>query len=393
MLTASAWSRRSDPAQAVAEASDRLTARLGGRPSFVVAQHTVALAADQVAAALAVRFPGVPLHGGTSCQGVMTEEGFIADGSVLGLFGVLDPDGAFGVASAELGADPEAAAMAAAERALDAAGRPGERPDLVWITGAPGREEHILGGLRLLFGPGVPVAGGSSADDAVAGGWSQFAGTQVHRDGVVVSVLFPSRGLSFSFHSGYDPTAHHGRVTASSGRTILTIDGEPAAAVYDRWTGGVLGGARQGGGNVLALTTLTPLGRVVQDVGGIPYYQLSHPNQVTPEGGLTLFSDIATGDEVVLMRGSPETLVTRAGRVAHSALGDGTSTPAGALVIYCAGCMLTVRGRMDEVSAAVRSALGGRPFLGCFTFGEQGCLPGGNNRHGNLMISVLAFHA
>ena len=63
----------------------------------------------------------------------------------------------------------------------------------------------------------------------------------------------------------------------------------------------------------------------------------------------------------------------------------------GALVIYCAGCMLTVQDEMEEVAAEVREALGGKPFLGAFTFGEQGCFTGGENRHGNLMISVVVF--
>jgi hypothetical protein len=29
--------------------------------------------------------------------------------------------------------------------------------------------------------------------------------------------------------------------------------------------------------------------------------------------------------------------------------------------------------------------------MGMFSFGEQGCLFGGENRHGNLMISAIIF--
>ena len=63
----------------------------------------------------------------------------------------------------------------------------------------------------------------------------------------------------------------------------------------------------------------------------------------------------------------------------------------GALVIYCAGCMLTVQDRMGEVAQGVCQVLGDKPFLGSFTFGEQGCFIGGSNHHGNLMISVVVF--
>ncbi len=44
---------------------------------------------------------------------------------------------------------------------------------------------------------------------------------------------------------------------------------------------------------------------------------------------------------------------------------------------------------MDDVVGHLNDALDGHPFLGSFTFGEQGCFIGGENRHGNLMISVL----
>jgi hypothetical protein len=55
--------------------------------------------------------------------------------------------------------------------------------------------------------------------------------------------------------------------------------------------------------------------------------------------------------------------------------------------------MLGIQPRMQEVVESLRGALGERPFLGTFTFGEQGCFVGGENRHGNLMISVLTFGA
>lgn len=142
-------------------------------------------------------------------------------------------------------------------------------------------------------------------------------------------------------------------------------------------------------------TSLFPLGRVVGNTGGVPYFQLSHPDSITSEKSLTLFSNIQVGDEVYLMQGSVESLVSRAERVAQTAIQLSEADPsriAGALVIYCAGCMLTVKDRMSDVVKSICSGLGeGVPFLGSFTFGEQGCFLGGENRHGNLMISILVF--
>ena len=94
------------------------------------------------------------------------------------------------------------------------------------------------------------------------------------------------------------------------------------------------------------------------------------------------------------MNGSADSLTARAGRVASLARATGRLDQAaisGALMIYCGGCMLSVRDRLDEVTDGVNSALDGAPFLGAFTFGEQGALVRAGNRHGNLMISCIIF--
>ena len=265
---------------------------------------------------------------------------------------------------------------------------------MIWITQAPGQEEQVLQGLLDFVGPHVPIGGGSSSDDLAGGGWLQFTNEAVFTNAVVVAVLFTSRGVIFSCHSGYEPTQFKATVTKGGGRTISELGGRPAAQVYNEWSGGTITSALAEGGQVLMKTTLSPLGRVVGKTGEIPYFQLSHPNQVTADGSMTVFSDVAVGDEMFLMCGSPESLVSRVGRVARflrRPSGEDHQI-VGAIVIYCAGCMLTIQDRMTEVVSTIRTDLGDEvPFLGVFTLGEQGCFLGGENRHGNLMISVLAF--
>ena len=64
---------------------------------------------------------------------------------------------------------------------------------------------------------------------------------------------------------------------------------------------------------------------------------------------------------------------------------------AGALIIYCAGCMMAVHNEMQTVVKGFRKALGSQPFLGLHTFGEQGCAVPGENLHANLMMSIIVF--
>jgi hypothetical protein len=144
------------------------------------------------------------------------------------------------------------------------------------------------------------------------------------------------------------------------------------------------------------MASWTPLGRAVSEVGGFPYYLLSYPVSALPDGALLVFTEIQQGDEVILMTGSADSLVSRAGRAASVAVSTALFEPEdlrGALLLYCAGCMLGVQERMPEVVASLRTAVRNAPFLGAFTLGEQGGFIGVENRHGNLMIAVLVFGA
>ena len=369
---------------------------------------------QQIARFLANRFPAAALIGGTSCGGSMSTTGLGGPGSI-GLLLIDDEEGHYGSAGQPFDRDPADCAEAALRAALADADCQGELPELVWIYQAPGREEQVIAGLRRIVGERCPIIGGSSSDNQITGAWRQLGPRGPMADGLVVAVFFPSGGLGVAFQGGYEPTGHTGIVTAvaceheepegqdqatsggddrpMSGRRILTIDNEPAALVYDRWLGGALASRLAAGGNILAETTMDPLGVDAGSIEGVHQYLLIHPEQVLADGSLSTFAAIAVGTRVYGMHGDRAQLIDRAGRVATAAalgLPGGPTTLAGALIVYCAGCMLAVGEAMPAVAATVSASLGGRPFVGCFTFGEQGCLLD-RNAHGNLMISAVAF--
>ena len=359
-----------------------------------------------IAAFLRERFPDAALLGGTSCAGVMSEAG-LAGGGSIGLLLVEDPDGDYGTAAVRLEGDAADCAERALHAALDNAGCAGELPELIWIYQAPGREEAVIEGLRRVVGDRCPIIGGSSADNEVAGEWRQIGPDGPMRDGLVVGVFFSSGGIGFAFQGGYEPSGESGIVTRvgfgpagdsgivtkSRGREIISIDGKPAAQVYNDWVGGVLSDKLDGGGNILKDTTMFPVGVDAGKIEGITNYLLVHPDRILPNGALSTFADIEEGAQLFSMRGNKARLVERAGKVATTAaatLPGGPDSLAGGLVVYCAGCMLAVGDEMPKVSTAVSESFDGRPFIGCFTFGEQGSMLD-RNAHGNLMISAIAF--
>jgi len=362
-----------------------------GAPDFVALHQSVpSLDAGLLSKLESVR----AVHGATSCLGVMSNSGPHVEAGA-GAFAIWDPDGDYGTAVVPFDGDPRMAARRAVEDALMHADRPGEAPDLIWLSASPGQEELVLAGLEDIVGHNVPILGGSAADNTIEGAWRIFDGATDTSEGVVVSVLFPSRPVSFAYHNGYAPTQHHGTVTETDGRFLKTIDGRPAAAVYDAWTGGqVIPEDMSEPVGILSASTLFPLGRHLDDVGGVPYYLLAHPSGATPDGALELFADLEVGEQLTLMTGASEQLTQRAGKVASLAVQAGDMAPsdvAGALMVYCGGCMLAVKDDLANVVDGVKEALPNTPFLGIFTFGEQGVVLNGDNRHGNLMISAIVF--
>lgn len=378
--------------EAVDDVLEGLRVRLGGEPTHLFLAGHEGVDPCALRDALCAR-TSATFQAASSCGGALTDAGVLPTGGLAGL-GIRDENGAYGVSHGELGDDPEAAGRDGARRAVAASGRPGELPGLVWLHAAPGAEEAVLAGIGSELGPSSMVFGGSSADEEVAGRWWQASSAGASGEGVTLGALYPSCRVMSGFRSGYAPTTTRFLVTSALGRTVLTLDGRPAAEVYDAATGGSLAQVRAaGGGNVLPSTTLAPLG-VEQPGEGQAVHLLSHPRAVTPDDGLSTFTELEVGATVTLMSGSCASLETRAAQLADELLegaGWSLSDVHGALLIYCAGCRLTMGDRMDRVAARLSERLGGAPMLGVFTFGEQGCLNDDAPLHGNLMISLTLF--
>ena len=395
MITASSFSTSSDTKQALKDAYACLENKLGGSPSWMAVHVTYQHSGEVITTTLETLAPGVPFQGGTSCLGVMTEAGFHSDqGLSLGLFGIRDPAGVYAVGYAEATASYSLqTGYHAIRNALQYAGK-NILPSLVWITCVPGDEEEILAGIEEGLGrANIPIIGGSSADNAVEGKWFQITNGQVLRSGVVVTAMYPSRPIRYAFDSSYVPTSHKGIITKASGRKVYEIDHRPAADVYNEWTNGAIRDYLDGG-NILSASTLYPLGRTAIWSEGAVFYQLSHPEAVLNNRAIRLFTKAEDGEEVILMKSSAKDLVYRVDRVTSKALAN-ISVPdkqiAGALIIYCAGCMLAVQNEMNEVARQFNKALLGQPFLGLYTFGEQGRAYLGENAHANLMMSTIIF--
>lgn len=334
---------------------------------------------------------------GSSCLGCADNFG-LNTGSELAatLLLIYDDTGHYGVGSANVTGDIVNQASIAVQNAMDAANKSYELPTLIWCLQAPGNEELVLEGIQNVVGTNVPILGGSSADNDVSGKWLQFDGVSLQENSMIVAVFYPSTPISSFFSSGYSATAFSGEVTKVENRQLFCINNQPAATVYNGWLTEA-GAAALAPGNILMASTFFPLGREVKHHQALPIHLLSHPCSLNDDGSLSLFSEVKLGEKIWLMQGDKAQLIARAGEVVKTAKESlkfqYDCPPSGAIIVYCAGCMLAVQAELSEVQQAIKAELGDIPFIVTFTFGEQGCFIDGSNRHGNLMISAVLFGA
>lgn len=312
----------------------------------------------------------------------------------LAILQFVEVKGTFGVASKHSNIETVIEdTKAALNEALRAARKPGELPALIWCSPSPGLEEGLLTGIREMVGDHVPVFGGSCADNDVSANWCMYDGNELIQSGFIIAVLFPSVPVSYYFSCGYEETPFSATITAANTRQLISLDNKPAATVYNDWRER-LGQPALTAGPVLAQSTFSPLGRLVR-LHDVNMALLAHPAHIRADGSIDLFSEVNIGDNITFMRGDSELLVERAGTVSNIAkeqlnhLHD--SKPQAAIVIFCAGCMLAIPDDISRVHRSIKLALPNVPFIGGYTFGEQGRFADGINRHGNLMISTIVF--
>lgn len=393
MRIATAWSTVRDEAQAVKEVCRSTQKELGVLPSFAVVSYTEGHSPAALQELFSSEWPNTVIHGSSSCLATMTQAGFHSeDNRSLAVFAILDENGAYGSTLTSLSGDPKIEVKAATKSALSQANRSGEMPAIIWLSSSPGCEEEIIGGIQEALGPHVPIYGGSSADNTIAGNWSLFSSSGHAKSGCLISALYPDATLTQVFSNGYVPSGQKASVTRSQGRKLFELDGKPAAALYNEWLEGALSDD-MAGGNILGKTTMAPLGVKDQTTDDGNFFRVIHPETIAENQTITLFANIENEETVYGMTSTTKSLVTRGRSTVRAArmLSSSSAAVQGALLTYCAGCMLSIPDDRDELVSEIAKELDGRPFMGQFTFGEQGSTPGGTNVHGNLMVSAVLF--
>lgn len=389
------WSVNDDTAEAVREAVAMMKNKLDGAdPDYVLTWYTIGYDPSVIENTLrSLLNAPIQIQGNSSAVAVMTPDGYhLGKVGSIAILGVASAKVHIGVGTADL---DKLSSREAGKQAIQAAmsnARQTTKPQLVYITTVPGKEEETLLGIEDVIGTEVPIIGGSSGDETLSGKWSQIGNDVVFKNGVVLGAVYTDLKIGREYEFGYERSLNQGIATKAEGRTLYEIDNKPAAEVYNTWTGGQFAEELKKGGTILAKATFYPLAKLVKGEE-VSYLCVSHPGIINlPEKSITMFANIDKGDEVVLLHGNWEWLVNRAQSTARKAMLSENIVPGKGLFAFytfCAGTLLAIpESERPKIPVLLKGELGDIPFVAGFTLGEQAFMPGVGNRHTNLVNSI-----
>ena len=403
------WSIKSDEKLAVNESITKMKQGVK-KPEFVVVYATVTYDLNKIKNYLKSKLGNAKLFGITSCVGVVTKDGVhIGPKGSIAIMGMRSDKVDFGVAGRSFTEKENIKNVAkkVIKQAIKDAGRSiTETPSIVLIGASPGFEEDLIAGIEEVIGKDVPIYGGSAADNTIEGKWAIFVDNKIIRgNGIALAVIYTPLKVGYAFDSGYRGTAKYGTVTKAEGRLIQEIDNRPAGKVYCEWAGkDKFADALRQGKIILAESSFTPLAYKLEVEGKTRFVSL-HPHKFWPKknNSLSVFAKPKVGDTLYLIEGNPKILAVRPQSVLVSALVKSKISQqemACGLLIYCAGTMLAIKDgveykgkvyKIDQIVENINKISGDMPYIGAFTFGEQGLIEGYGNYHGNLMNSMVVF--
>lgn len=372
LSTGYGFSANPDPAAAVKEAVS--AAGVAGA-TFGFISCTVNYDVVAVTTAFAAALPGVALHGVTSCGNIL-KAGEASPGVACLLF---NAPGGFETAYAS-----DAAAACAALKTFSAS------PAAIIMGTTPGAEEAGLEAIGRAF-PGVPVFGGTAADNELDGSWRVLTAEGAKEGGYSLVAVGVKMGASML--GPYSPTRRQATVTKAEGRKVFELDGKPALAWVAAWLGSAVSKQVQEGGLVLPATADKP---ICTKRGG--QYIPAHLAALCPsDQSVDFFAPMAAGDELVVMDAGdgPRTGYAKCLAAAYDeAMAWGSiAKPKAGVLLYCGGMSIAVGDALGKglSSAAFSDRVRGLPLLGMTVFGEQAAMEGCGNVQRNLSMGMLLF--
>lgn len=334
-----------------------------------------------------------PVIGCTSCEGIITPDGYItSDNGFAGMLSLEDDGLIVGVAAHEGGRDPRAIGRRVAIEAVENA-KSTRAPAYFYMVASPKEEEDYLMGIQDVIGR-VPMFGGSAADDTVKGNWSIICNDKIINDGVAVAFFYTDTEMVTSYSGNYRETDNIGLITkVKNKRNLMEIDGISALKKYAQWAG--VPARSINGENLLMESVKKPLG-IKDPLGNLtiirhPMYGDDNGTKTLDDDSIMLGNNVVEKTAIIQLEATDKELIDAAEEVLKDVKKQLYTTPTAYILIYDGARKMYLKENIEEVAKQVIKEAKGVPFIMPFNFGEYGYDEHSSNICGGLMLSFTAI--
>jgi hypothetical protein len=264
-----------------------------------------------------------------------------------------------------ISADP---ARAAQELVAGFAGvrdmRPGYRSALVMTDALAGHADRLVDELTVATAGQYQFFGGGAGDNANFRKTMVFCGGEVLSDAAAALEIISQKPIGVGVSHGWEPASEPFRVTEASGMKLVSLNGLPAAEVFQAHA------ADTG----QTLKPDAPIPFFLHNILGIDTangHKLRVPLAILDDGALLCAAEVPQDSIVRIMRTSQQSTVQAAEAAADAALQAlGSHRPQAALFFDCVATRLRMGQAFTRELAAVRDRLSTVDLTGCNTHGQ-----------------------
>ena len=238
---------------------------------------------------------------------------------------------------------------------------------IIFSDGMLQENSAFLSGLQEKLGKSFPIIGACASDDLKFAKTYLYMNEEIFSDGACGVMWAGKLHFGFGIRHGWKPLGKPHYITSSTGNTIHTIDGLPAASLYKEYLSADLPALRK---ELKHISALYPIGIYLS---GEEEYLLRNIIAIDDTEGLICQGNIPAGSTVRLMIGTKESCLAAARKAAEDVQKMLHGKVCDFLLVFESTSRYTLLGRrIGEESRIIKEVLGENvPLLGIYTYGEQ----------------------
>ncbi|MBD3203876.1 hypothetical protein GF327_06255 [Candidatus Woesearchaeota archaeon] len=259
------------------------------------------------------------------------------------------------------------------------------------LKSKPGNEEDILDIIKSQVGINIPIIGGSASDDIQRmEKVYQFCNGKSYKEAVVITSFVSHLKFGFGTQHGFKPSDKTFLVTESEGRVIKKINNKPAAEVmanaYNMSIEELSEWIAEGMQKCMVLNFTNPI--LVAEGRNMFKSTVFHAVQGK---NIIVGTSIPKNSALTIGEGTRKTIIEASSKAINEATKYAGADPEFALFFDCCLREMALKEKITDEVKHIKQKMGDKPFIGFYTFGEQGYLGNQLTCHVNLTFTSLIF--